>query len=480
MKKKKRSRTYRLRRPQVQKKTSPGETTAIVRVAAPTERPWELSTDQVVLLKNYLKIADASNEELAGCLEVARRYRLDPFKQGQIWFVKRWDKNAVSMAGAKGAYIYTPQVGIYGMLHIAARDHSDYGSVSEAEFGPMFMHEVENHKFKAPEWCRVKAFKKNITEPTVATIYFEEFCPALWDNARLFWAKMPRAQIEKCAKARVVRTAYPDLGGLYIPEEMERINADVAQDYTPGGRLITVNGVTPSGQVVDRHGSHQAAQRVLQDKLASHGGKPAEPEVMPPGAPASRQSGPKRQVSLDWSNPQDPLLMGDTEDLVPRSTVPYGLLKGLNVTWSEKDSFWHVGLNAVKDLRAVCLESGYELTEIHPPPPKPAPKASGAKPKQEPAAPTLVNGTIHRTIMGTTQRNQPVLSVKLNNEWLKCYVNTIFDFLSKGVAQAAELWIDKNHTIVGLKRIGKQAFDDDGRTPVMQRRDQEPTKTLFP
>ena len=30
----------------------------------------------------------------------------------------------------------------------------------------VFMHEVEGHEIKAPEWCRVKAFKKGIEQPT--------------------------------------------------------------------------------------------------------------------------------------------------------------------------------------------------------------------------------------------------------------------------------------------------------------------------
>ena len=237
------------------------------------------------MLKNYLKIADASEVELKGCLEVARRYKIDPFKQGQIWFIKRWDKNASTVTGAKGAFVYSPQVGIYGMLHIAARDYPDFGSVSEAEFGPMFQHDVEGHKIKAPEWCRVKAYKKGIAEPTVATIYFEEFCPALWDNARLFWAKMPRAQLEKCAKARAIRTAYPDLGGLYIPEELERMK----DEYTASGRQIV--------EQVPARGSHEAAQAVLQAKLA--GKMPLHSEEAPKATPAAKapQDAPVKQGS---------------------------------------------------------------------------------------------------------------------------------------------------------------------------------------
>src|SRR5258706_365387 len=158
-------------KPRRQKSASPSETAAIVKVATPPERPWELTSEQVVLLKNYLKIADASEIELKGCLEVARRYRMDPFKQAQIW---------------------------------------------------------------------------------------------------------------KCAKARAIRTAYPDLGGLYIPEECEKFN----EDFTPSGRQIVVGAPT--------QGSHEAAQKVLQDKLA--GNMPLNPAIDVPGQSESQQpTSPERQ-----------------------------------------------------------------------------------------------------------------------------------------------------------------------------------------
>jgi hypothetical protein len=432
-----RQRVHQKRRQQT---TSRSDTTAIVRVAAPTERPWELNHDQVVLLKNYLKIADASDAELAGCLEVARRYRLDPFKQGQIWFVKRWDKNAVAGNGTKGAYVYTPQVGIYGMLHVAARDHKDYGSISDPEFGPMIMHEVENHKFKAPEWCRVKAFKKGIAEPTVATIYFEEFCPAVWDNARLFWAKMPRAQIEKCCKARVVRTAYPDMGGLYIPEEMDRINAEIGKDYTPGGRLITKDGVTPSGQPVSweaknraqigagptrempqegffcaRHqcpfskcpaDEHSQAELEAMDALERASKKPAAKPI--DVTPTSKKPDPKQGASakdvpkaaapagkvqtleykyelvIDWNMDRNqPVLTGHLEELgvaLAKEKSPIKMIWG-------KEELWHAAAKDIPAIMQVAGQNGFAVREIHPgqvPPsgqrsnaPSPARKAGG-------------------------------------------------------------------------------------------------------
>jgi hypothetical protein len=222
-------------------RTRPGpKTAAIVRVSPPPERPWMLNQDEVTIVKNSIA-KGASDEELKFCLTVARRYRLDPFKQ-QIWFVRRWDSNADNGGNGKGAFVWTPQVGINGLLFAAARDHKDQlGSVSLPEYGPM----VKVGATLAPEWARVKVWKKGESEPTEAQAWWDEYAPADLSKAP-FWRKMPRRMIAKCATALAIRQAYPDLGGLYIPEECERINEDV----TPGGRRIIEQGKPEQARVL--------------------------------------------------------------------------------------------------------------------------------------------------------------------------------------------------------------------------------------
>lgn len=200
------------------------KTTAIVKVAPASPTPWLLNSEEITLIKNNVA-KGATDEELKFLLTVARRYRLDPFKQ-QIWFVKRWDKNADNGQGGTGAFVWTPQVGINGLLFAAGRDHKgDLGSIGKPEFGPITK--------GIPEWASVKVWKKGATQPTEAEAWWDEYAPSDLSKAP-FWRKMPRRMLAKCATALAIRQAYPDLGGLYIPEEMERMG----EEFTPNGRQI--------------------------------------------------------------------------------------------------------------------------------------------------------------------------------------------------------------------------------------------------
>jgi hypothetical protein len=296
------------------------------------------------------------------------------------------------------------------------------------------------------------------------------------------------------------------LSDVYVEEELTQR----MQDFTPGGREISMDGVNPSGQTASGHyGSRQAAQAVLTGKLAAKGteGVPGaawkrEQELRadrPPIDVKASQAAPVRErplrhATLDWSNPQDPLLTGDIQDLVPQSTAPYGLLKGLNVTWG-KDGFWHVALEAVKDLRQVCAEAGYDLTELHPKgsgPKKEAPAAaktsapaSGAGAKPSATEPTLVSGTIERTNMGMAGKS-PVKYVTLvkvdkTKPTLGCFHKSMWDEIEKGLGKFATFRVvtKGNYTNVeGLVKIGNREWLEDG-TPAIQRSQQEPGRTLF-
>lgn len=467
-----------------------------------------MNSEQVTLLKNYLHMGDASEMEVKAGLEVARRYRLDPFKQGQIWFIKRWDSNAANLTGGKGAYVRVPQVGIYGMLHIAARDFPDFGSLSEPEYGPMFEMVVEGHKFKAPEWCRVKAFKKGIAEPSVATIYFDEFCPEKWDNVKYFWARMPRNQIAKCCKAQVVRQAYPDLGGLYIPEEMERSN----DDFSPSGRALIQPDAIPSrtteanealedlkrrGLWCDEHNCTRNTKHLREcesSRKALEAQTVHPPKAQIPNDPIPVEPIKERQwlgtVEIDWTAESDPIVRGDISNLLEL------LQKHCSMEWREE--WWHVKPKDRETILAMCDQLGYRVQEILPkvsPSTKPAVKETarqqttqpaGTREANAPAAPNVVSCTIERVNSGMAGKNPvkhvTVLLADRAKPCYSCFDKNWFDALEAGAGKFARLITKQNGkyiNIVGALNIGSKEWDESG-TPVVQVKDREAGgKTLF-
>ena len=252
-----------------------GNKTALMRIKAPPEQSWALTLDEVALVRNHIA-KGSTDEELKFCLAVARRRKLDPFK-GQIWFVKRRDNTA------QGGYRWIPITGIDGLLHLAARDHRDFGTVGKPTFGPM--HTVTFQKngedrpqsLTCPEWAEVRVFKKGIAQPTEAIVYWDEIYPNI-DYAPLV-RQMPRLMLGKCAVAQAIRRTYPDTGGLYIPEEMQG-----PPEFTPGGRIYSVE--EPKTAVPE--GDQNPHLKAYLDKLTPEQ-RAAEEAAMAKKTPAQRE-----------------------------------------------------------------------------------------------------------------------------------------------------------------------------------------------
>ena len=211
---------------------------AAIVVRPPTEKPWLIQAEELTILKNAI-CKGATDAELQFCLAVARRRKLDPFK-GQIWFVPRRDRGADDGEGGTGAKVWIPVVSIGGLCHVGARDHKDYGSFSEPQYGPTI--EVEWRykgngsvkKLKVPDWASVDAWKKGAIHPTVGKVWWSEIYPNI-DYAPMV-RQMPRRMLAKCAQAQAIRLAYPETGGLYIQEEMQETGEP---QFTPAGRVMT-------------------------------------------------------------------------------------------------------------------------------------------------------------------------------------------------------------------------------------------------
>jgi len=482
-------------KPITRKPNSNRQTMALTKITVPVtpQRPWELDNEQITILKNSIA-KGASDEELKYCLTVARRYKADPFKR-QIWFIKRWDSGADNGQGARGAFVWTPQLGIDGLLFISARDHKDFGSVSLPEYGPM--HVPDGQKFSAPEWARVKVWKKGESEPTEAQAWWDEYAPSDLSKAP-FWRKMPRRMIAKCATALALRQAYPDLGGLYIPEECEKMN----EEFTPSGRRIVEQPTS---------GTHEAAQKVLEAKLA--GAMPLhsaeEPKASP--APAAERHSPSGKLSetayhrenvppavkqepwkyagaieFDYSeDPTMPYLRGDISELV--ASFPADL------TLKRRNDWFCCFAEDAERVKALCRERNFEIKTVGAPTKVPVLSGKtttagrGGRTSAESAAPVVVKGTIEQANpeSGKSPRVSVLLKVDRAKHWMSAFDQKLFAHLIAGKGQEAELFIvknakgDKTYTnVVGLKRIGRTEFED-GHVPVIQRASQEPGRTLF-
>lgn len=391
-------------------------------------------------------------------LHICRKHRLDPLVK-QVYCVL-WP-----IDGGK-AHEMVVITGINGYRTIAARDHKDFGGTSAAVFTWTTQKTPAGRTI--PESATVRAFRKG-GEPTEATVYWDEFAPYDLRHKRAdFWNRMPKHMLAKVAESQALRKAFPDLADIYTEEEM----AQRLQDLTPGGREISIDGVAPSGKILDS----RATQAAPLDGNAAHGHAPGSTGAKNAEAALKRveeadaklaEKKYRGTVEVDLGIPSDPIVRGDIGNLLEL------IQKHCKAEW--RDSWWHIAPKDVSTIHAMCEQTGYRCVEILPKEQKPH--------KSTPLPPGVssVRGTIERCTAGMTQANNPLRNVKINGAWHVCYVNPIFEHLDKGVGQAAELLIEpKRKNIVGLRRIGAKEFDSDGRTPVIQRKDQQAGgKTLF-
>lgn len=469
---------------------------AIVK-AAPPRPSWDLTTEEQVLVKNAI-CPGATDLEFQLCVTEAKHRRLDPIKK-QVWFVPRWNSQAENADGTKGRKVWVPQVSIDGLRHIAARDHRDYGNEDEVEYGPMkavswdytYQGKLKTKTIQAPEWARVSIWKKGATRPTVATVWWEEIYPEI-SSAPLV-QRMPRLMLGKCASAQANRRAYPETGGLYIPEEFY----GGKPEFTPDGRhLVYPDTGTPISKAINDEVERQKA-----GELPSSQSKPIAPtEAVQP--PANAKSGAPRQfqgtVTLDWSeNEAEPIVRGDIGNLVPM------LEEHCHTVW--KGDWWHMAPRYAETLRQMCEQLSFKLIEI---PPKADTGGSAARPKagapilppgQQPArgtgasstpenrdAPLAVTGKIERSIAGmagkTPVRDVTILTPDKKKPTYRCWNKDFFEALDAGVGKEATFILKRNKTWTNLERpvrIGAKTWDEHGVPEIQNKTREAGQRTLY-
>jgi len=419
-----------------------------------------MSREKVDLLKRTVA-KDADDDQLALFLHTCNRHGLDPFAK-QVYAIFYNNDKSKRGEGPKDMAIVT---GIDGYRKMAARDHRDFAGTSSAAFEwfdpPRFT--PEPLKRRIPESATVRVYRKGgPVEGIPVTVYWEEYAPKdLSDYRADFWRRMPKNMLEKCAEAKALRKEFPGLGDVYIPEELAQRN----ETQTDGGREITdEKGFNVHGQPMTFE-AKQEFQRTQAKQIAEK--KTTELRQKVEDAKPAAAKPVTRRVELDKSDPADPIIRGDLAEIL-------ALLQDKCPSMEWRGDWWHIApedLDTVLTIIDLCNEripqpaERFKVVTVQPPaatkqPPK---KKRGAG---EPAERTLVAGVLIRCDAAMVREGTtPTRQVKINASFYPCYRNTLFPFLDKATGKNVEVWTDKRHQIIGLKKVAAIEFDEDGVTP---------------
>jgi len=522
MKKKKKARHRHQKRP------DPGTAIVKAEVVSPTVirggRERELTQAEIDLVHRTVA-KGTDDDQFALFLWFCRKHGLDPVAKEVYCLLFKVAKHHQDEKGiwceGKEMVILT---GIGGLRGLAGRNYPlEYGSTDEPEF--TFSGQKTPAGKLIPDTCTVRVWKKGAARPTSATLYWEEFAPHdLTDDRFKFWNKSPKNQLAKCTEGQALKKAYPDLSNIYVTEELARR----ISEQTPEGRDIRY------AQDHLQTGSHEAAQKVLEDKLA--GNMPLNPAIDVPGAPVQRESGNKSLAAAKISEGEKSVTGGRVSDPaaakkvpeseyhpgnVPSATKaePWKYNGTIEVDWTgdktfpvirgdvgelvgffpadlvlkRKEDWWRAFAEDVARIKLVANAQNFRVNEVLPTPPakskeaKTKPTNAKAKVKQESASPRLAKGIIERVISGMTGNNNPLRNVTMllpdkRKPTFGCFDKGLFEWLDKGNGKPAELYVQtrgKYTNIVGLKLCAGKEFID-GKTPVVQRKDQEAgQRTLY-
>ena len=169
--------------------------------------------------------AAQNTESVILALSYCKARKLDPFKRC-IHIVPIWD-------GKQNRYIDTVWPGI-GELRTTAHRTKDYAGRDKTEFGPDQTQVWEGtdkktqHKYRFevtfPQWAQVMVYR-NVNGQRVGyagpQVYWLETYGEDRNGApNSMWRKRPRGQIDKCAEAAALRSAFPEeVGNEYIDAE---------------------------------------------------------------------------------------------------------------------------------------------------------------------------------------------------------------------------------------------------------------------
>ncbi len=166
-----------------------------------------LSDNTKVALIRDMFAKGCSDNEFAVFIELAKRYKLDPFAR-QIWAVKYGNNPAQIFIGRDGLLAIAHRSAVFDGLESGIRTNGNTISA----------------------WARV--YRKDMSHPFEDEVFLEEYTT----NQNL-WKTKPKTMLQKVAEAHVLRKAF-SVSGLYSPEEVPEAEY-VVHEPTPAPASAT-------------------------------------------------------------------------------------------------------------------------------------------------------------------------------------------------------------------------------------------------
>jgi phage recombination protein Bet len=155
------------------------------------------------LIKGKGSVAPTENE-LVYFLQVCQSSGLNPLTR-QIYAIFRGGQMTI-------------QTGIDGLRAIAERTGA-YGGSDDAVFT------YDGDKLQKASITVRKVVKGVVLETTASAKWEEYFVPS-----SPMWKKMPETMLAKCAEAKALRKAFPNIGQIYVDEEMNQATPQVSEE----------------------------------------------------------------------------------------------------------------------------------------------------------------------------------------------------------------------------------------------------------
>jgi phage recombination protein Bet len=213
-----------------------------ITTTTPGQMAESYSQDQVKLIRDTFA-KGASESEFQLFLAVAAKKGLDILSR-QIHLVKRWDAKAQRE-------VCEIQTGIDGYRLIADRTGR-----YEGQSGPFWCGADGQWvdvwlATEPPRAAKVGVWRAGCREPFWGVALFSEYCQTYKDKSsgqtrpNPMWARMPAAQLAKCAEALALRKAFPaEMSGIYTSEEMGQASNVI--DVTPSAVAAPAPTPTPA------------------------------------------------------------------------------------------------------------------------------------------------------------------------------------------------------------------------------------------